>query len=99
VHAASESVTSAFKPPDPKKQLSARVRSSIFMKLSAIMRIWQAKAEADGVESDEIDQTFVVDALLAKATDEELQQWGGLPTSEASWKEVLRAIKDVSKKQ
>ncbi len=97
MHEASESVTSAFKPPDPKKQLSARVRTSIFTKLAAIMRIWKAKAEADGVESDEIDQTFVVDALLAKATDEELQQWGGLPLSEASWKEVLRAIKESSK--
>ena len=34
---------------------------------------------------------------VAKATDEELQQWGGLPLSEASWKEVLRAIKESSK--
>lgn len=92
-----EEMTSAYRPPDPKKQLSVRLRSSVHAKFEAIRRIWQTRAKASGQDAEEIDLTFVVEALLEKATDEELAQWGGLPTSEESWKEVLRQVVVASK--
>ena len=92
-----EEMSSAYRPPDPKKQISGRVRGSIHTKLEAVRRIWQARAKATGVDAEEVDLTYVLDALLDKATDDELQQWGGLPTSEAGWKEVLKNVTDASK--
>jgi len=94
---ADDEMSSAYKPPDPKKTLSARVPQSVHSKLGAILRIWQERAKASGDEAEEIDLTYVVSALLAKVTDEELQQWGGLPTTDESWRVVLRNIREASK--
>lgn len=92
-------MASAFKSPDPKKTLSARVRRSIHGKISALVEIWKAKLVADGKieEAKEVDPTFVVDALLAKATDEELAEWGGWPDSPAKLETVIKAIGEASK--
>jgi hypothetical protein len=49
----------------------------------------------DGTATDR--DVRLLDALLDKATDDELQQWGGLPTTEAGWKEVLKQVADASK--
>jgi hypothetical protein len=92
-----DEMSSAYRPPDPKKQISGRVRGSIHTKLEAVRRIWQARAKATGVDAEEVDLTYVLDALLDKATDDELQQWGGLPTTEAGWREVLKQVADASK--
>lgn len=90
-------MSTAYRPPEKKDQLSARISVKTLAKLMAIVRIWQAQAEARGDDAEEVDRTFVVDLLLAKAADEELAQFGGLPTTEAQWKEVFRAIREANK--
>ena len=84
-------LNSSYRPPDPKKQLSVRVRGSIHAKLRRIRDFWRERARAAGADVDEIDTTYVVDALLADKTQEELQQFG-LPPS-PSPKATTRATK------
>jgi hypothetical protein len=97
--AVEETVPSAIKPPDPKKQLSVRVRRSSHAKVALIVDIWREQLQASGDEegAEGIDITYVVDLLLAKATDDELQQWGGFPDSEAKRLAVLKAVRAASK--
>lgn len=90
-------MASAFKPPDSKQQLSARVRRSSHEKLERIVKIWRARATAEaGPElAREIDKTYVVDELLAKMTDYELAVWGSPDTPE-KLKAVLDAIANTT---
>lgn len=87
---------SAFRPPDPKRQLSARVRGSILDKVDAIRELWRTKAEADGAASEPIDTTYVVDALLERVCDEELAHFGGYPDTKAKLDAVKAAIRKAS---
>lgn len=91
-------MASSYRSPDPKKTLSVRLPLSIHAKLDAIIRFWRAKAEADGLDAEEVDLSAVVIALLADKTDEELAQWGGLPRSEEAWSKAVEAIRAVAKK-
>lgn len=91
-------MASSYRSPDPRKTLSARVPSSVHEKLAAILRLWKLRAETEGKDSEDIDLTAVVSALLADKTDEELAQWGGLPKTEASWAEVEKAVRAAAKK-
>lgn len=97
MHVAESEMSTAYRAPEKKDQLSARISVRTLAKLAAIVRIWKAQAEAQGDDPEEIDRTYVVDVLLAKVADEELAQFGGMPASEASWREVLRAIKEANK--
>ena len=94
-----EEMTSAFKSPDPKRPLSARIRGSVLAKLRAVVDIWQETSKARGEEeaAGEVDLTYVVDQLLAKAADEELAQWGGFPDTDAKMAAVLKAVRAASK--
>jgi hypothetical protein len=77
------------------------VRGSIHAKLEHIRDAWRERAKATGADVEEIDTTFVVDHLLADKTDEELQQWGGEPTTDgkATWlKKVAESSAAVAKK-
>lgn len=87
-----------YRLPDPKQQLSARVRRSILAKVRAIVRIWREQAISSGHDdlAGEIDATYVVDSLLAKVTDDELAQWGGFPDTDARMEEVLKQIRKRS---
>lgn len=91
-------MASAFKPPDRKQQLSARVRRSSHEKLETIVKIWRARATAEaGPElAEEIDKTYVVDELLARMTDYELAVWGSPDTPE-KLKAVLDAIASTTR--
>ncbi len=61
----------AYRRPDPKKQLSVRVRASVHAKLTTITERWKDRASAEGHDPEEIDLSYVVGALLdAKAEDE-----------------------------
>ena len=92
-----EIVTSAYKdPPAPKKPLSVRLSVGVLERLDAVMRIWQETAEARGGDVSEVKMAFVIEALLAKATDEELAMWGGLPKSKASWDAVLKQVREAA---
>ena len=92
-------VSSSYRPPDPKKQLSVRVRGSIHAKLEAIRDLWRERARTTGGDEAEIDTTFVVDALLADKTDEELAQWGGMPSTPAAKSEQLKTVGTAARKQ
>lgn len=96
---------SSFRRPDPKVPLSARIRASTVEKLEALVRIWQRRALVDAKRlsdkearreaedhADSIDRTYVVDALLAEAADDELALHGGLPETEEQWEAVLSGI-------
>lgn len=91
-------LSSSYRRPDPKKQLSVRVRGSIHSKLEAIRDFWRERAKLNGDDVEEIDTTYVVDALLADKTDEELQQFGGMPTSPAGKAEQMKTLAASSKK-
>lgn len=92
-----EIVTSAYKdPPAPKKAVSVRLSIGVVERIEAVMRIWQETAKARGRDEEDINIGFVIDALLAKATDEELQQWGGLPKSKESWAAVLEQVREAA---
>lgn len=91
-------MASSYRPPDPKKQISARVRGSIHTKLQRILELWRERAQAAGDDVDEVDMTYVVDALLADKTDEELAQWGGLPTTPEQERAQVDAVRAASKK-
>lgn len=85
-------LSSSFRNPDPKKQLSARVRGSIHTKLDFIVECWRARAKATGGAVEEINATYVVDHLLADKTDEEVQQFGGWPKTEEAKAKLLKDL-------
>lgn len=94
-----EIVTSAYKdPPAAKKPVSVRLSISVVERLEAVMRIWQETAKARGRDQKDINVAFVIDALLAKATDDELEQWGGLPKTKESWAAVLKQVNEAAQK-
>lgn len=93
-----EEMSSSYRPPDPRKQLSARIRGSIHAKLAVIVEMWRERAKANGADEDEIDLTYVVDHLLADKTDEELTQWGGMPSTPEQRAEMIKAVRSASKK-
>lgn len=90
---------SALKPPDPKKQLSARVRGSILAKAKAVAALWAERVRASGDEeaASQIDVTYVVDSLLGKALDDELVHWGGFPSTDAKMAAALKQARDLGK--
>lgn len=92
-------MTSAFRAPDPKKPVSLRLRGSSVAKVKALVAIWQErlKATGQGEDADEVDQTYVIDLLLAKALDDELAQWGGYPETDAKMAAVLKQVRADSK--
>ena len=91
-------MATSYRAPDPKKQLSARVRGSTHVKLARIVELWREKADAAGDDVDEIDLTYVIDNLLADKTDEELAQWGGMPKTPEAAKAQVDAIRAAAKK-
>jgi hypothetical protein len=93
-------MATAFRPPDPKKTLSARVRRSSHEKVAVLVKLWRARLEAEGKgeQAKEIDPTFVVDALLAKAADDELAEWGGWPDTPAKVEAALKKIRAATDK-
>lgn len=96
-------VSSSYRPPDPKKQLSVRVRTSIHTKLEFLLECWRARAKATGADVDEIDTTYLVDHLLADKTDDEVQQFGGWPKDAEEKAKRLKLLatpdEDASKKK
>lgn len=85
-------LSSSYRAPDPKKQLSARVRGSIHTKIDFIVECWRARAEGTGADVEEINATYVVDHLLADKTDEELQQFGGWPANADEKAKLLKKL-------
>lgn len=92
-----EDVTSAYRPPDPRRQLNVRIRGSVHAKLAAIVAIWRERAAAEGADADDIDTTYVVETLLGNAVDGELLQWGGHPDTDEKLAAVLKSIRKASK--
>lgn len=90
--------TSVYEPPDPRKQLSVRVKTSIHTKVAAIVRLWQANAKGEGKKPDEINAAYVVERLLADKCDTELSKWGGMPPNEKAWALVLKEVEANAKK-
>lgn len=90
---------SSYRSPDPKKQLSVRIRGSVHAKLGAVLDLWRERATAHGDDPEEIDLTFVVEALLGDKVNEELAQWGGYPATPEQKAEQLKAVRVASKKQ
>lgn len=90
---------SALKPPDPKKQLSARVRGSILAKVKIVATLWAERVRSSGDKeaAAQIDPTYVVDSLLGKAVDDELQHWGGYPSDDAKMAAALKLARDLGK--
>lgn len=92
-------MASSYRSPDPKKQLSARVKSSIHAKLARVVEIWRERAKAEGEDVDEIDLTFVIEHLLGDKVDEELAQWGGFPVTPESLAAQLKAVREGTLKK
>lgn len=85
-------LSSSYRAPDPKKQLSARVRGSIHTKIDFIVECWRARAKGTNADVEEINATYVVDHLLADKTDEELQQFGGWPKDAEAKAKLLKDL-------
>ena len=95
-----EMAGSSYKPPDPRRQLSARVLGSIHDKIAFIQKAWRERAKSQGIDPDEISTAYVVEHLLATASDDEMSQWGiEWPISDEAAAKVLREIREDSKKQ
>ena len=92
-------MATSYRAQDPKKQISARVRGSIHVKLARIVELWREKADAAGDDVEEIDLTYVIDALLADKTDEELAQWGGMPKTPEAAKAQVDAVRAAGSKK
>lgn len=92
-------MASGFVKPDPKKQLSARVRGSSLAKAKVVAQVWAERLRAQGEDeaAEEIDVTYVVDLLLAKVLDDELAQWGGYPDDADKLEALLKTIRKTSK--
>ncbi len=93
---ASHTMPTAFRTPTKRKQVSARLPESQVEKLQAVVRLWKAQAEAQKEDPEGIDQSWVIEVLLGHALDAELAQFGGLPETEAQWKEALRALRNAN---
>lgn len=93
---------SRFKVPERRRQVGARLPETLVQKLEAVLRLWRIQAEAQGKNTDEIEAinlTWVIEILLGDAVDSELAQFGGLPTSEESWKAVEKTIRIANKQK
>lgn len=106
---------SSYRPPDLKKQLSARVRQSSHAKLANVREIWRVRAEeterqmpgesAKDFEArraalvEAIDNTHVTDELLARVLDDELAQWGGFADTPEKLAAQLKLVRETSRKQ
>ena len=94
-------MASGFTPPDLRKTLSVRVRTSLHTKLGAVRDLWQAKALASGLDQElveAIDITYVVERLMLKVVDEELQQFGGYAETPEAREAQLAAVRVPLKK-
>lgn len=88
-----------FKPPDPRVQMAVRIEASVKRKIDGLVRCWQALAKARDEDPDEIDQAYVVRALLTSAvegavvelTDNGKMKW---PETDA---EMAQFVADLSK--
>jgi hypothetical protein len=85
-------VSSSYRSPDPKKQLSVRVRTSIHTKLDFLLECWRARAKGQGDDVEEIDTTYLVDHLMADKTDEEVAQFGGWPKDAEAKAKLLKDL-------
>lgn len=88
--------------PDPKEPVSVRMPASMKAKIQWVMELWRETARAKGAGDDtieSIDFPFVHLRLLGGRTDEELQQWGGFPETEAQRQAQLKAVREAAKAQ
>lgn len=106
---------SSYRAPDLKKQLSARVRQSSHAKLANVREIWRVRAEeterqlpGETVKEfevrraamvDAIDNTHIIDELLARVLDDELAQWGGFAETPEKLTAQLKLVRETSRKQ
>lgn len=96
----SREMPSRFKVPERRKQVAARLPESLVHKLEAAVRLWKIQAQAQGKrpeEVEDINMTWVIEVLLGDAVEAELQQFGGLPSSDEGWKAVEKAIRLANK--
>ena len=102
----SEIVTSAPMPsvfvvPDLKKTTSLRLPESVRLKVEAIRDFWKVVAEEErGASKEEvalIDNTFVMVTLMSRQADEELQQFGGFPTTAEQMAEQMKKLRAAIK--
>lgn len=63
---------SAFRAPDPKKQVGFRLRQSTLTKIKAVVEKWRAQAAALSSDTRAIDMTYVIELLLARGAEHEL---------------------------
>lgn len=92
---------SVFVVPDLKKTTSLRLPESVRLKVEAIRDFWKVVAEEErGASKEEvalIDNTFVMVTLMSRQADEELQQFGGFPTTAEQMAEQMKKLRAAIK--
>lgn len=87
--------------PDPKEPVSVRMPASMKAKILWAVELWREQARAHGAPKDQVDEIdfpYVHLSLLGGRVDDELHQWGGMPTTEAQRQAQLKAVRESVKK-
>lgn len=87
-----------YEPPDPKVQLTARIRRSTRNMLDGVVRLWKERARLDSDDPEHVDLTFVVERLLRVGAEGAFSEHGGMPETEEQWAALFRVLAKQSKK-
>lgn len=88
-----------YVPPEKPWMLRLNSDESFRDQLQDVVRLWRAHAEARGDRAEAINLSYVVRRMLEAGIAQAFDEYGGRPTTEEGWKQVLSAVKAAAKDQ
>lgn len=85
-------------PPEPRVAVNMRLPVGLKAHLDAIVKLWQVMADAQGVDSTNVNLTYVCERLLRVGVDGVWAQTGGkagltgMPRTDEDWDKLIAAI-------
>ena len=85
---------------EPMVAVGLRVPKSMVAEIDAVVRLWKMFANARGDETRGINQSFVMRKILRSGIGRAFEEFGsfGVPTDEAGWEDIAKAIAKTVKK-
>lgn len=88
-----------YVPPSEPWMLRLRSDEQFRDQLQDVVRLLKALAVARGDRADAIDLSYVVRRMLEAGISQAFDEYGGRPTTDEGWKNVLSAVKAAVKDQ
>lgn len=83
---------------EPMVAVGLRVPKSMLAEIDAVVRLWKMFANARGDETRGINQSFVMRKILRSGVQHAFDEFGGVPSDEAGWEDLAKAIAKSVKK-